>query len=705
LGIATSCYIFLKLVEGNYSYRFHGKNSDNSSISYPWSEHLSIYIAPGKDPIVNHPPSLYGVNVDPDEPTNGDIVEFGVYYRDLDDDAPVVVYLEMYDENMTPMQGYNLTSISADYYHGVYYHVNVTMYTGSYHYWFSTLYYNSSSRKYEKVTTDNTSITVRDPFTYPSLYNHSVYPPSKIAGTPINFSVHYFDPFEGREDPDVKLFMWHSDGPDSTIYTYNMTRNGNSYSAGVVYYTNLNLQAGNYSYNYGYWVYNGTFMYPLHSNLTLYVAPVIRDHPPVLFRENVSISGTNVTFSVHYKDPDGDSPHSVYVNFIDKNRPNVSLAMHNMTMRGSSFDTGIVATVVVSLKPGTYHYRFETTSKGTSGWSSASLPVNFTSYLTVTVRSIQPTNSAPVLYSPSVSPARPVAGNLVNFSINYRDADGDSPSHVKLFITTGSRLVSHKMTIQRGNFTNGVGSYISLNLSSGTYSYHFQTGSGSHTVTYPSRGTLSLTVQTSGGGGNNRRVNGTAMFSLDPETGDVKIDTVEVEEGLYLELQGFDDGVVSIKITSEEIKNRLVSFEIDEDVLDIEGEFVLFLDGKRIGSITLEEIYAYQGDEPQYHLEFKDGKYVVHMFIPDATVHDVEASIKGEDDSEESAYWILIVAMIAVVIVIAVVVVLILSKAQERKKKEDFYKDFDLDLEESGEEMGVLRGSLDEKNDWDDLLE
>lgn len=705
--------IYLKLPAGNYSFRIKAVSAGNRTVFYPSQGHQMLYISPGSTP-VDHEPSLYGASVNPTSPMHGDSVLFSVVYRDVDDDAPAALYMEMMDQNGTRMPSMNLTLQGTSYTTGVRAQTSMVMTSGSYHYWFSTLFYNSSSRKYEKVTTANYTLRVGQTPTYPALYNQVVSPSNPVAGRTVNFTVQYRDPLNGQQDPSVRMYIRHIDGPVSAATTLNLTRASSSYHSGVVYYVTTTLASGNYSYYFGYLVYNGSFRHPVYSNLTLYVSPQPVDNAPQLSGGGARGAGSNRTFYVTYKDLDGDAPRNVILNIGPVSFNGTPVAQYfntySMTWSQRTYSTGVIATYTLGLRNGSYQYYFTTFSQGSNGNGTDTYPSESYLYLNVTGTPPPPSNSAPVLYSPSLSPSRPTAGTLLNFTIRYRDADGDAPSFVKLMIASGNRgAAAHRMTVLSGNYTAGVTSFKTLNLSAGNYSYYFQTSSsGNLTGRYPSRGSLSLTIGTSGGGGGgstNRTPNGTAMFYLDPGTGEVTMNIREIDEGLFLEFQGYEDDVVTVRLRSEDVKDRYVSFVIDEELIGMEGDFVLVLDGNVIGSISLEELLTYTGDESLYNVEYRDGEYIVSLFIPDAEDHQITASLEKEEEPGDDFPWFAILSIASILIIAVLVGTVLLSRAQMKKKQEEFYRDFELDLDGNSEEQGVLRGSLDEKDEWEDLLE
>lgn len=690
------CWAALNLTAGFYNYYFEAVNINRENVSLPSDGMYNLTVRGTSQP--NNPPALYGGSHSPLNPTEQDLITFSVGYYDQDNDPPTGADLVLFKDNSTYPVTYNLASNGNTYNIGVTLSVNVYLKTGSYLYYFQVTSWNASSRGYDYIRTVNSTVNV-SAASVPYMTGLQVSPATPVANSAINVTVTYKDPLGGSQIPDVKMHIHQTDGPSSVVYDYNMTRTGSNFTAGVTYYTNLILGAGNYSYYLSYRVYNGSFRYPV-TNQTIYVSPPAVDNAPVLSRGGVTGNAGNYTFSVTYLDSDNDAPTYIRLNIGPASWNGSAVAqyfsVYNMSSRGSTYNRGITATYTLSLTNGSYRYYFDTFSRGTNGNGSATYPVG--SYLYLNVSITPPTNSAPVLYSPSVSPASPISGNGVSFSIYYKDIDNDAPSNVTLYL--GS--TRYAMTGSSTTYTRGVVYSSGMTLTTGNYSYYFWAISGNHSARYPARGSLSLSVVSGNNGGiNNETGNNSAALVIDPASGEMDLEIVEIEEGVYLQFDGFEDGVVKLTMNSDEVKDRVIKLDLDEDIIG--DDFTILLDGKKVKVGEIDDVDSMEGDQPLYALVVEDGTVTMHLYIPDASSHSIEAF--NEENDRSDFPWIPVILIGAAAVILLIVAISVLTSAQVKKKQESFYSDFDLETSLDEDEL-LVSGKLDEEeSSWDDLLE
>ncbi|MBN1539055.1 MAG: hypothetical protein JW939_02840, partial [Candidatus Thermoplasmatota archaeon] len=103
--------------------------------------------------------------------------------------------------------------------------------------------------------------------------------------------------------------------------------------------------------------------------------------------------------------------------------------------------------------------------------------------------------SPPTLTSGTVTPSTGYPDTLLNFSVIYRDVDGDAPLFVSLVIVSTSHNMTEIMEVN-STYSTGVKFFYTTCLAAGTYNYYFFT----HNVlreyaVNPGNGTHSLTVQ------------------------------------------------------------------------------------------------------------------------------------------------------------------------------------------------------------------
>lgn len=706
----VTCYVIgLKLAVGNYKFKFHATNYLNETVSYPESTggRFVFYIAPPESK--DHPPVLYNNSRYPAEPKESEKVYFFVNYKDADNDAPISIWVEIKDYNRSFSKNIDMTKHqNYSYSQGLKYTANISLSNGTYNYRY--LAYNKLNASLPNQNTYYFEVGSSSPV-LPTLYSPAVSPQNPVENQTINFTVNYKDTLGGKEPHYVKLVLRPSGGP---VSKFNLAQTGTSYRTGVKYYKEIALLEGNHTYYYELIVGNYSARFPEDHNYTLYVRPrTSQDHAPVLTGGMHSPSapkeGENITFSVKYKDIDGDAPTHVRL-IIGPASASSNFSKYTMTWTGSSYSTGVTATYILSLKQGSYRYCFVTSnSKHTYiVWYPGNSSYN---YFNVTKSSSPPPgNSAPVLSSPAASPMRPAEGQPVNFTIWYKDADGDAPSYIKMSIgKSGFNGTVYSMSVTGTSYANGISAFKVLNLSAGNYSYHFKTASGNHSVRYPASGSYMLYVaKSSGGSSPERKVNTSVSLSSNP-VGGMDMDEIEVEEGLTLRIKEYKEGKISILIESDQPKDRVMTFEIDPDLFgDMTDEGITIkLDGEKVSSSSIEDLTNSTGDEALYNLMMKDGKYLLYLYIPDATSNNVEAYMDDGQEEENASYGLLVAFLIIAVVLSCLVAsgIWFLAFAQNKKKKEAFYHDFDLDMDDQ-ENKTVVSGSLDEEEmDWDSFIE
>ena len=687
----VSCSASKQLSSGNYSYRFYVKNSLGEWVYDPSNGYYTLHVAVKNK--TNNPPILSNNSVNPSSPTDQDMIYFNVTYRDPDNDPPkrIYVYSRDFKLNMTTLESYSYDT-------GLTYTAKTKLSAGTYNYRYIA---ESANSTVGLPDTQLTLVVTNSTSRIPTMSDARVLPSDPAADQNVNFSVKYKDPLGGKHNPSVRLYIKH-EGEDEVYF--NMTKTGDNFTSGVIYHKTLKLLSGNYSYRFRYWVYNGSFVYPSGYNLTLYVKPNISDRSPNLSNGTHSIgSGGNVTFTVEYKDADGDSPSYVYLKLaVLANGTYGVFKSHSMSWSGSKYTRGVTASYLKTLTPGSYRYYYTTFSLGSYGNGSARYPLR--SYITLNISSVKPKNSAPALYSPSVSPSRPKGGQNVNFSVDYKDSDGDAPSFVKLHISVkGANYSSYSMKTSGKTYLSGVNSFKSLILSAGNYSYFFTASDGNKTVRTPSSGIYSLIVSKNDSGGGGSDMIDTSAKLIGDQDG-LEMEMTKTADGLTLEFEGYEDGVIHLKITSEDVKDRVIDLEMDSDLLGEETEkgIVVKIDGEVLTFADLDSVLSREGDSPSYHVEKVNGKYRLHVFIPDASTHNMETSMGEVEDGGKSPALMTVLIVLGVIAIVSAAGIALLTTAQLRKKREAFYRDFDLDVEEESVVSGKLEG---DKKDWDEMLE
>lgn len=190
---------------------------------------------------------------------------------------------------------------------------------------------------------------------------------------------------------------------------------------------------------------------------------------------------TLFTFKVTYTDADGDKP--LYVHLIIDGIP------FNMTTNTSNPKSGMHYVYSTQLVPFEHFYYFYTINNINE---STSNPIMDYYYINV---SSGPDWNKPQLFDEMYSLA---AANLpINFTIQYKDADNDAPTYVRLYIKRWDSNLSFKcynMNITGNSYSSGILCYVSIVLREGDHYYYFTTLSKNDTVRYPIQDTYNLHV-------------------------------------------------------------------------------------------------------------------------------------------------------------------------------------------------------------------
>jgi hypothetical protein len=160
------------------------------------------------------------------------------------------------------------------------------------------------------------------------------------------------------------------------------------------------------------------------------------------------------------------------------------------------------------------------------------------------------------------------------------------------------------------------------------------------------------------------------------------------------------EGLIRILLTSDEIKNRTLSLELDPSIFEGQNldDFIVYLDGKPLRWSDIEDQYR---SGSVYNLEERDGKYYLNLFIEDASRNVVSVGFEDEEDStpDIELTWYMIAFVGTVLLILLLVIVSMLTMAQRKRKIQAFYEDFDL-----GRKGGSPKRE-DEDIEWDELLE
>ncbi len=482
------------LTAGTHSYSFWFYNNKGEEVLDPAAGSYSLTVLSRNESL----PTLTNPSFLPVRPVKGTPVNFSVTYTDLDNDPATAVKIIIDYSNNTMLDG----SFGDGSYPqiGVPYYYNVTLNEGNHSYCFWAI--NSANETVRLPTTGMYNLYVAPDSgsgNLPILYSQWVLPRSPTADDNITFSIYYKD--IDNDAPDyVRIHIWQTNQSIDPYYTYNMTGTGSSYSSGVQFRYTTRLTLGVYNYYFTTEsneevIYNGNYSLSVESSSNRATLS-----NPQFSPSNPSSTDT-INFTVTYQDLDGDAPEYLKLilgptSDLERNTP---MPEYAMTIVGMSYSSGVVAYETFQLAPGNYSYRFVTASNGEAdgiprGQVNSSIGYFYSMYVS---NGSSSTNRAPQLLNPSISPARPFSGQLVTFSVTYKDADNDPPRQFLLNITpaSGGAPFSVRMnTPYSYAFSMGLVFSGSIKLSQGNYTYYFTVTSLKVTVNLPATGSFSLYV-------------------------------------------------------------------------------------------------------------------------------------------------------------------------------------------------------------------
>ena len=471
------------LVAGAHPYFFYSMNSNGEWVYDPPTGNYSVNVLSrnGSLPTLTNP-SFTVVRL-----VKGTSVNFTVIYTDLDNDPATAVKIMIDQSNGTMLDG----SFGDGSYPqiGVSYYYNITLNEGnhSYYYWAR----NSANETVRLPESGYYTLKIPDS-KHPRLTGWSVSPDPVCYGNPINFTVYYKHEL-GYQPDVVQVKLRDGDFRNDTWNIYPMTIYGNDYTSGVrcESHFDFTLPSGIGLYQlYFEALLNDTYFQigPYYLNVTNGSAG---DNDPILYNGSVDskdpVENQIISFSVWYKDLDNDAPTYVKIHIDPINQSVSSIRSGELMTNGNSYDTGVIFSAGVILPAGNYTYHFSTLSFGT---------LAYTENYTLVVRP-RTTNRAPQLLSPSVSPARPFSGQLVTFSVTYKDADNDPPEQFLLKVTPssgGAPFTVKMLTPYSYAYSTGLVFSGSLQLTRGNYTYFFTVTSKNVTVNLPATGSYSLYV-------------------------------------------------------------------------------------------------------------------------------------------------------------------------------------------------------------------
>lgn len=413
-------------------------------------------------PIVNTPPVLNNPSLNPLSGLSSEPFTFSVEYSDLDNVGPTengyvrVVLDRSGDITRLDMQ----PQAASGWNTGVEYRLVTQIPAGVY-----TYYFEASDGFDQAVDTAVTAGPTVE--AAPELRNASVTPATGRSTDTFTYRVTVANP-DGTGPSEVKLFI-DTTSEAQAVDMIKVNPADNNFASGVQYQYLTTLSPGAHT-----WFIRariaGETLYPIgQSPGNPAVGPVV-NNPPVLSSALVTPTfgrtDTVFTYRVTYRDADGIPPGAG--GFV---RVHVS-GMANpieMTPTGANWAGGVVYEANTTL-PGGNRTFFMTASDGIE---TVRFPAGSGSFDGPRV------SSAPVLSSPSVTPATGNLSTVFTYRVVYSDADGDAPADgsVKVLID-GQPFVMSKQNPLNSDYVGGVAYVYSTTLSSGDHNYLFQASDG-----------------------------------------------------------------------------------------------------------------------------------------------------------------------------------------------------------------------------------
>lgn len=300
-----------------------------------------------------------------------------------------------------------------------------------------------------------------------------VTPTQGNAGTPFTFRVIYSDA-DNKAPSAINVELVKDGVAQAPIPMTQEDVSDVNYIDGATFVATTTLAPGNYTYRF-----TASDELEAASPTQPQTGPVVRatNAAPVLLTGAVSPAtsakaGNSFTYTVRYRDPDGDAPAAVQVRIFDTDGITI-LDTKDMTPSVAS-NTAYSSAEGVEYRlagysfagSGTFSYQF----LASDGLAAATGDVAKKTGPVV--------NAAPVLAGGTVDPVGGLSSDLFTFDVNYSDPDGVSAAggYVRVALTKGSTTTKYDMHVKEGS--GGAVYELQTQLPAGTYSYHFEASDG-----------------------------------------------------------------------------------------------------------------------------------------------------------------------------------------------------------------------------------
>ncbi|MGA1822365.1 MAG: hypothetical protein ACMUIG_07550 [Thermoplasmatota archaeon] len=482
-------YYSTTLSTGNHTYYFFANNTVNETVRSPVKGSNQLTVG-----IQQTGPNLSGGKHSPDLPLEGTAVNFTVTYSDPDGNAPSGVYVDYIHGGLDSNYTYGNVTMNVsgiNYKTGVLCHALITFEAGTCYYKFSTTNNKSEKARYPSSTYLSVKIAQRITDSKPMISNVNISPAAPVENENFTISAVYSDT---DNDMPVSVILNIYDANLTPKYNYTMAVAGSNYIAGVTCSRILRLDDGTYYFDIKAVNRNAS----VTSNPSILNVTRNNTNPANQLRSgghypSNPVHNQTVNFTVTFTDS-GNLPPNIIQLAIKASGSFMPYIFYNMSVgSGTNYTKGVVYYKTLKLPAGNYSYYFQATPGNMLTiiffYPAGATPISLY---------VRPNGSLkdnpPQLYSSSTSPRNPTSDQAVNFTVYYKDIDGDAPSYLLLVIRSGNSIMNYSMKGIGTGYGRGVVYYKSLKLKSGNHTYYFVTASKNYSARLPGSGSLTLYV-------------------------------------------------------------------------------------------------------------------------------------------------------------------------------------------------------------------
>ncbi len=496
--------------QGLLAYYIVAKAGSGNSLRFPEENGEFLWSSIAEAPVILSP-TIFPASV---KYRSGEDVWFKFGYRDKDNDLPEFTRLYIALPGTSSFRSYSMTrgdndppSSGTNYYLHAKEGDEVLPINGTYQYYFQTSDGNFTARYPAMEGTCAESNVENTAPTFSNLQlNH--YAVAYGSGTNVTFNITYTD-LDNTAPVYVKVTLFNPDGTSPGSYTmFRQDTTDNDYSDGVVYQFTVQEGSGRLvglgTHQYAIKASDGMceVRYPATANSYFNDLSVVNTAPTLgeltgAVASHASVaagSGQVVTFQVNYTDPEDNEPEFVRLHvFAPDGISSVTFTMTKENAGDEDYNDGV--TYIYQLAEGTVPLTGQGTIKfyfeASDGLLDARLPGSTTEYY----QTLEITNSAPTLSSPSASATslERYCGQDVMFQVNFTDSNNDAPTQITLHLlapdgTTWWNATMTKLNTGDDDYRDGVIYYCNMTAGIqqlaqvGTYTYFFSASDGNFQI-------------------------------------------------------------------------------------------------------------------------------------------------------------------------------------------------------------------------------